>query len=80
VPVTQLGGIHLGDEINVMVDSFPGRLFRGKVSHIADQAEFTPRNVQTKSERINQVFAVRIEIPNPDGGLKPGMPADAELR
>jgi HlyD family secretion protein len=46
------------------------------VSHIADQAEFTPRNVSTKEERVNLVFAVEIRIANEDGALKPGMPAD----
>ncbi len=60
----------------VTVDSFPGRIFEGRVSHISDRAEFTPRNVATKEERVNLVFAVEIRIPNDDGSLKPGMPAD----
>jgi len=55
-------------------------VFGGQVASIAGQAEFTPRNVQTQEERVNLVFAVRVRIPNPDGALKPGMPADAVIR
>lgn len=79
VPETRLGQIKLGDEINVNVDSFPGRVFKGKVVFIAPQAQFTPRNVQTKDQRVNTVFAVKVQIANPDSALKPGMPADASL-
>jgi hypothetical protein len=46
---------------------------------ISDEAEFTPKNVQTKEERVNTVFAVKVRIPNPDHKLKPGLPADAVL-
>lgn len=80
VPETQLGEIKLGNEVGVLVDSFPGRQFAGKVVFIATQAEFTPRNVQTKAERVNTVFAVKLEIANPTLELKPGMPADALLQ
>ncbi len=80
VPETQLGQIKIGDDIPVKVDSFPDKTFKGKVIFIATQAEFTPRNVQTKTERVNTVFAVKLQIPNPDFELKPGMPADATLK
>lgn len=80
VPETQLGGIRLGDAVGVQVDSFPGRTFQGRVVYIAPEAEFTPRNVQTKAERVNTVFAVKLQIANPDLALKPGMPADALLQ
>ncbi len=79
VPETSLGQIKIGDEIGVQVDSFPKRVFKGKVIYIAPQAEFTPRNVQTKEQRVNTVFAVKLQIANPDSALKPGMPADATL-
>ncbi len=79
VPETRLGQIKLGDEIGVQVDSFPGRVFQGKVTYISPQAEFTPRNVQTKDARVNTVFAVKLQISNSDSALKPGMPADATL-
>ncbi|MCD6344362.1 MAG: efflux RND transporter periplasmic adaptor subunit [Anaerolineae bacterium] len=76
VPEDRLGQVSVDQKVRVTVDSFPGRVFEGRVSHIAGQAEFTPRNVATKEERVNLVFAVEIRIPNDDGALKPGMPAD----
>ncbi|MBM3129098.1 MAG: HlyD family efflux transporter periplasmic adaptor subunit [Chloroflexi bacterium] len=80
VPETQIGQIKIGDTVLIQVDSFPGKVFQGKVIFIASQAEFTPRNVQTKTERVNTVFAVKVQIPNPQMELKPGMPADAALK
>ncbi len=77
VPETRLGQIKLGDQIDVQVDSFPGRVFKGKVVFIAAQAQFTPRNVQTKDQRVTTVFAVKLQLANADLALKPGMPADA---
>jgi len=52
-------------------------VFQGQVVHISSRAEFTPRNIQTREQRASQVFAVKIELPNSDHALKPGMPADA---
>jgi HlyD family secretion protein len=60
----------------VGVDSFPTQLFFAKVTRIADQAEFTPRNVQTAEGRQTTVFAVELSVQNATGLLKPGMPAD----
>ncbi|UCC63030.1 MAG: efflux RND transporter periplasmic adaptor subunit [Anaerolineae bacterium] len=77
VPETRVGQVQLGGRVQVRVDSFPGRIFDGQVTHVADRAEFTPRNVATKEERVNLVFAVEIRLANDDGALKPGMPADA---
>ncbi|MCG3139448.1 MAG: hypothetical protein HDKAJFGB_00323 [Anaerolineae bacterium] len=79
VPETRLGALQLGQPIGVQVDSFPGRTFDGRVIYISDEAEYTPRNVQTKEERVTTVFAVKVEIPNAQLELKPGMPADAAL-
>ncbi|MCX5750128.1 MAG: efflux RND transporter periplasmic adaptor subunit [Candidatus Saganbacteria bacterium] len=79
VPETEVGKIKLGQNALVFVDSFPGKGFPGTVTFISDQAEFTPKNIQTQKERLNQVFAVKIKIQNPDQLLKPGMPADAKL-
>ena len=79
VPEPDLGRVQIGGAVQVAVDSVPDRIFAGTVTHIADQAEFTPRNVQTHEERANTVFAVKIALANPDGVLKPGMPADACL-
>lgn len=80
VPETEIGRIQLGNEISVQVDSFPGKVFRGRVVFINSQAEFTPRNVQTKAERVNTVFAVKVELANAGMELKPGMPADAQIK
>ncbi|HOR01428.1 MAG TPA: efflux RND transporter periplasmic adaptor subunit [Anaerolineae bacterium] len=79
VSETRIGRIKLEQEVHVTVDSFPGRTFPGQVSHIADSAQFTPRNVSTKEERVNLVFAVEIRLANEDGLLKPGMPADVSF-
>ena len=76
VPETQIGHVSLGQAVQVSVDSFANRSFEGTVTHIADAAQFTPRNVATKEERVNLVFAVEISLSNEDGALKPGMPAD----
>jgi HlyD family secretion protein len=80
IPETRVGQVRVGQEVEVQVDSFPDRVFIGEVVNIAGEAEFTPRNVQTKEERVNLVFAVKVRMPNPDGALKPGMPADAIIR
>lgn len=79
VPEDELNRVYLGQKVEVSVDSFPTRVFTGTVSHIAQQAEFTPKNVQTEKERVNMVFAVKVQLPNLDHALKPGMPADAVL-
>lgn len=75
----ELGRVWLGQPASVSVDSYPGRVFPGTVTRIADQAEFSPRGLQTEDARANAVFAVEISVANPDGALKPGMPADAQL-
>ncbi len=79
IPEEKIGLVKVGQRVEVSVDSFPGETFVGQVVHIAEEAEFTPRNVQTKEERVTIVFAVKVHIPNPDGRLKPGMPADAVI-
>jgi HlyD family secretion protein len=79
VPESEIGLVKTGQAVSITVDSYPERTFDGEVVHIASRAEFTPKNVQTKEERVSTVFAVKIEIPNADHALKPGMPADAEI-
>lgn len=73
----EIGKVSIGQPVAVSVDSYPERSFAGAVSYISFEAEFTPKNVQTKEERVNTVFAVKVRLPNPDHALKPGMPADA---
>jgi HlyD family secretion protein len=77
VPENRIGQVQLGQPVQVTVDSFPGRTFDGRVARIGDEPEFTPRNVATAEERLNTFYAVEIQLPNPGGLLKPGMPADA---
>jgi multidrug resistance efflux pump len=80
VPEDRYGQIILGQVCQVTADSFPGRTFKGTVTHIADQAEFTPRNVQTTDSRKTTVFAIRLSL-DPSGGLlKPGMPGDVRFQ
>jgi multidrug resistance efflux pump len=79
IPEDRLGEVSLGLPVSVTVDAYPGRAFSGTVRHIADEAEFTPKNVQTREERVNLVFAVKVNLPNPDHALKPGMPADVQF-
>lgn len=76
VPEPWLGLIHLGEAVKVGVDSFPGKVFEGRVEQISRAAEFTPRNTQTVAERIKQVFAIKVRLPNPDDVLRAGMAAD----
>jgi HlyD family secretion protein len=79
IPETDLGRVRLDQPARVTVDAFPGQPFEGRVTEVASGAEFTPRNVQTQKERVNLVFRVKVAIANPDGRLKPGMPADAVI-
>ncbi|TAL33616.1 MAG: efflux RND transporter periplasmic adaptor subunit [Spirochaetes bacterium] len=76
---TKLGFVKPGQKAHVFVDSFPGKPFEGKVTAISNRAEFTPKTIQTKDERVKLVFEVKIAIMNPDIALKPGMPADAVI-
>lgn len=72
-----LGRVQVRQEVVVTADPFGSRGFPGTVASINQRAEFTPRNVQTQRDRLNLVFGVKIRVDNPDGSLKPGMPADA---
>ena len=74
-----LGKIGIGDTVQVGIDSYPDRRFSGTITRIAEEAEFTPKNVQTRDSRIDLVYAVEITIDNPEGVFKIGMPADAYI-
>jgi len=82
VYVTEIeaGRINIGNDAYVSVDSYPGEKFKGRVTFISKLAEFTPKTIQTKKERVNLVFAVKVEVPNPELKLKPGLPADAVIK
>lgn len=79
LPEDQYGMVALLDPVVLTVDSYKGQRFTGRVIHIADEAEFTPRNVQTEEGRKATVYAVKILVENKERKLKPGMPANAEF-
>ncbi len=80
VPEDRYGEINIGQQAQVTVDSFPEMTFDAVVIRIADQAEYTPRNVQTVEGRSSTVFAVELSVSDPAGKLKPGMPADVVFK
>lgn len=80
IPSTQLGLIKINQTAAVKVDSYPERTFKGEIKEISQTAEFTPRQSISQRERANLVFAVKVKVDNPDGILKPGMPADVVLK
>lgn len=79
IPETRLGQVKLRDRANVRVDSYPGRVFVGRVVKVSDTAEFTPTNIETKDQRVKLVYAVTIKMKNTQRRLKPGMPADVDF-
>jgi HlyD family secretion protein len=75
----EMGRVKLGQKAVITVDSFPDKKFAGTVVSISNRAEFTPKTIQTRDERVKLMFAVKIGVPNPEQKLKPGMPADAYI-
>ena len=80
IPETEIGRVRLGQKADVRLDSFPNQVFNGVVEQINQQAEFLPRNVQTREERVHQVFGVKIRIGDSSGRVRAGMAADVKLR
>lgn len=80
IPEPDIGKIKLGNEAKVFVDAFPDKAFNARITKIYEQAEFTPKAVETKEERVKLVFGVELSVENPEGILKPGMPCDAVIR
>jgi HlyD family secretion protein len=77
---SDLGRVKIGQQVSITVDSYPGKTYTGRVTFIASQSEFTPRNVQTQKERVKLVYRIKIDIANPNMELKPGMPADGDIQ
>lgn len=77
---TDLGRVRIGQRVQVATDTYPGKVYEGRLSFIASQAEFTPKNVQTTQERVKLVYRIKVDLANPDQELKPGMPADADIK
>jgi len=80
VEQVDIGKVKLDDPCRIYVDSFPERYFEGKVIFVASRAEFTPRDVQMNEHRSSMVYKIKVGIDNPEGILKPGQPADVDLR
>jgi HlyD family secretion protein len=80
VDETQMGKVKPGQDVDVKIDTFPNKVYKGKVTFISPEGEFTPKIIQTKKERVKLVYLVKVSIPNPSFELKTGMPADAWLR
>jgi HlyD family secretion protein len=76
---TDLGRVRWGQSATVKTDTFPGKTYKGRVSFISSEAEFTPKSVETHKERVTLVYRIKIDLDNPNHELKPGMPADAEI-
>jgi|CZKE01.1.fsa_nt_gi HlyD family secretion protein len=76
---TALGKVKVGAKARITTDSYPGKVYEGRVSFIASEAEFTPKQIQTQEERVKLVYRIKIELDNPRRELKSNMPADAEI-
>lgn len=76
---TDLGRIKLDGKVKLTTDSFPGKIYWGRISFISSEAEFTPKQIQTKEERVKLVYRIKIEVDNPSHELKNNMPVDAEI-
>lgn len=79
VPETDLGKVHWDQAVDVRTDTYPDKVYRGRISFISSEAEFTPKSVQTEKERVTLVYRVKVDVENPNHELKPGMPADAYI-
>jgi HlyD family secretion protein len=76
---TDLGRVKLGGKVRLSTDSFPGKTYDGHISFISSEAEFTPKQIQTKEERVKLVYRIKIDVENPHQELKNNMPVDAEI-
>ena len=75
-----MGRIKIGQKVKLTTDSFPGKVYQGHISFIASEAEFTPKQIQTKEERVKLVYRIKIDVDNSSLELKNNMPVDAEIQ
>jgi len=80
IPESQTGLVKLGQEVRVSVDSFPKEAFKGEITFVSSESEFTPKTILTEEERIKLVYRAKVALENTQQRLKPGMPADAEIQ
>jgi len=76
---TDLGRVKYNQRVNVKTDTYPDKIYWGRISFISSEAEFTPKNIQTHEERVKLVYRIKVTLENPQMELKPGMPADGEI-
>jgi HlyD family secretion protein len=76
---TDLGRVKLGQKVKLTTDSYKGKVYWGTVSFIASEAEFTPKQIQTKEERVKLVYRIKVDVDNTSHDLKNNMPVDAEI-
>jgi HlyD family secretion protein len=74
-----LGRVKLGQQAAVTTDSHPGKTYKGTVSFISSEAEFTPKQIQTLEERVKLVYRIKVEVDNPNREIKSNMPVDVRL-
>ena len=79
LPNAELGSARVGARATVEADAWPGETFEGNVVTVGSKAEFTPRNIQTRTDRDRLVYPIEVRIPNPDMRLRPGMPVEVTL-
>lgn len=79
IPETNLSEVKWGQEVMVTTDLRPKKKYKGRISFISSQAEFTPKQIQTEKERVTLVYRIKVDISNKDHELKPGMPADGQI-
>ena len=79
IPETQTGLVKLGQAVSVKVDSFPKESFKGTITFVSSESEFTPKTILTQEERIKLVYRAKVSLENTQQRLKPGMQADAEI-
>ena len=77
---TDLGRVKLGQQVDVKTDTYPDKIYKGRISFISQEAEFTPKQIQTTEERVKLVYRIKIAVENPNFELKPGMPADGYIK
>jgi HlyD family secretion protein len=76
---TDLGRVKLGQQVKLSTDSYPGKVYMGTISFISSEAEFTPKQIQTKEERVKLVYRIKVDVNNASHELKNNMPVDAEI-
>ncbi len=75
-----LGKVHLDQPVDIKTDSYPNKIYKGRISFISQESEFTPKYIQTPEERVKLVYRIKIDVNNPNFELKPGMPADGYIK